>query len=213
MRSWLAMKLAYRQKAWDLVLKPFAIVRSSAMSRAALHSPPTKRLLFLVVLLSASAGLTATQVAAADQQQYQQCMDDCRNTFGLTSCYVNCEIFLGRVDSPPLPSAPARFGAIAFDKDLYISGSAKDFASQASAETRALAMCRRSGGSATGCQIVVTGHNFCTALAASIGSKGAGRAWGYATSDDGWIARRDAVKECRGFGGSDCRVEVTFCTG
>lgn len=111
-----------------------------------------------------------------------------------------------------MPAVPTLYGAIAVETDSLIYGYVKDVGSREEAERAALAYCQNAGASVSGCEIAVWGHNTCLALATSAGGSG-GNTWGYAWSDEGAIARRDAVNACVQEGGSHCTVAVSFCTG
>ncbi|MBG0807948.1 DUF4189 domain-containing protein [Methylosinus sp. H3A] len=147
----------------------------------------------------------------------QQCNYDGNGNNG--SCYWACMASRQSYDNAPSstlspsPGPPTLFGAIAVETGTLITGFAKDYSSRADAERRAIAMCRRAGGSAAGCKIAVWGHNSCLALATSPASGGGRNSWGYAWSDDGFVSRRKAMAACSKDGGADCKVAVTFCTG
>ena len=113
----------------------------------------------------------------------------------------------------PMPPPPTLYGAIAVETGSLITGFGRDARSRAEAERRATAICRRGGGTASGCQIAVWAHNSCLALATSRGSPGQDNVWGYAYSDDGWVSRRSAMRACVKQGGTRCVVAVKFCTG
>jgi hypothetical protein len=149
------------------------------------------------------------------------CTDQCtRDSNGnYESCHRLCmserRLYDNSTQEPmrPMPRPPTLYGAIALDSRALITGAGKDYPTRADAERRAVAMCRRAGGSAAGCKVVVWGHNSCLALATSRTANGKGSSWGYAWSDDGWVSRRDATKACRKDGGADCRIAVSLCTG
>lgn len=113
----------------------------------------------------------------------------------------------------PMPRPPTLYGAIAVETRSLITGFGRGAASRADAERRALALCRRGGGTASGCQIAVWAHNSCLALTTSREPPGQANVWGYAYSDDGWVSRRNATRACVKAGGSRCTVAVSFCTG
>lgn len=146
-----------------------------------------------------------------------QCTYDSNGSY--ESCHRMCmsqrELYDNAPSEPmrPMPRPRTLFGAIAVETRTLITGYAKDYLSRADAERRAIAMCRRAGGLATGCKIAVWGHNSCLALSTSRASNGGPNTWGYAWSDDGWVSQRNATAACRKDGGANCRVAVTFCTG
>ncbi len=167
-------------------------------------------------------GLAVATAAGADPNGDRAvCNDQCTtNSNGnfdscVRMCMTNQEIYNTEIQTPmrPMPRPPTLFGAIAVETATLITGMARDYASRDGAERRAIAMCRRAGGSAAGCKLVTVKNNACIALATSRGTGGKANRWGYATSDDGWVSRRDAVKYCRGDGGTNCQVVVAFCTG
>ncbi len=134
------------------------------------------------------------------------------------SCQRICLMDRERLSAPPepmrpMPPVPTLYGAIAVEARSLITGIGRDAGSRAEAERRALALCRRGGGSASGCQIAVWAHNSCLALTTSREPPGEVNVWGYAYSDDGWVSRRNATRACVKAGGSHCTVAVSFCTG
>ncbi|MEZ5502422.1 MAG: DUF4189 domain-containing protein [Halioglobus sp.] len=174
------------------------------------------RALAVPVLIVAFAAVNG--MAWADQGgNIAICRQQCNYDSG-SSCYSSCMADRNLYDSAPggtmgpMPAPPTLFGAIAVDIDSLATGYVKDVASREDAESGALAQCRKAGGSASGCEIAVWGHNICLALSTSLGGSN-GNTWGYAWSDDGWVSRRDAVNACRKEGGSSCKVAVSFCTG
>ena len=162
---------------------------------------------------------TITRMAWADEGGNMAiCRAEC-NYDSESSCYSSCmdqRRFYDNSSSDAggsMPAVPTLYGAIAVETDTLIYGYVKDVASRADAEQAALAYCRKAGGgSASGCEIAVWGHNTCLALATSSGGS-TGNAWGYAWSDEGSISRRDAVNACIEQGGYSCKVAVSFCTG
>ncbi len=181
---------------------------------------PVSLLLTLFAMLAVFSA--ATRTAWADQAGNsficaQQCNYDSNGNNG--SCYSACmasrQSFDGAPGSGlrPMPPVPTLYGAIAVESKSLITGFAKDAKTRADAEKRAIEVCRRAGGTASGCQVVVWGHNTCLALATSRTGKGGESSWGYAWSDDGWVSRRKALAACRKYGGDKCNVAVTFCTG
>lgn len=72
----------------------------------------------------------------------------------------------------PLPPIPTLWGAIAVDSETLATGYGKGYASRTDAERRALALCHRADGAASGCKIVAARHNSCLALATSRGGGG-----------------------------------------
>ena len=164
------------------------------------------------LLLMVFAFLCLSSSAIADRVEYDECMDRCRRDYGSDACYYNCNVFMDRPGPPPPPASDLLFGAIALDAQTLKSGYAKDALSREDAEARAVAECRKVGGSADGCKVILWRHNSCMALVMSReGSKGP--SWGYAYSDDGRVSRRNATKSCQGEGGSNCQVVISFCTG
>lgn len=165
----------------------------------------------LWTLTAASLSLTA-KPAGADELAYQNCMRQlCSSGQDQVICARSCLKDLN--DAPqysPMPRPPTLWGAIALDQATLATGSAKDYPSRADAERRAIAICRRAGGSAQGCKVIRAQHNSCLALATSQ-AKG-GTAWGEAYSDDGWASRREAARQCRTHDAS-CQVVISFCTG
>lgn len=156
------------------------------------------------------------QPAGAGELEYQDCIRRYCTSYGKAEgdCVQLCVPDL-HGPNKTIPRAPVRvlYGAIAVETRTLITGYAKDYSSRADAERRAIAMCRRAGGLASGCRIAVWGHNSCLALSTSQASNGGANTWGYARSDDGWVSRRKATAACRKDGGANCRVAVTFCTG
>jgi hypothetical protein len=159
---------------------------------------------------------TMPEPARAGELEYQNCLRQLCTSYGKdeNECVQSCLRDLNGPDQTmPLPPVPRLFGAIALDGNTFGAGFGKGFTTLAAAEKRALAICRRDGGSAKGCRIVESGHNVCLALVTSKTPAGKGISWGSAHSDDGWVSRRDATNRCRQYGGTTCKVTVTFCTG
>jgi hypothetical protein len=178
-----------------------------------LHKHPA---LVIVTVMLASTALSRT-VWADEGGNSAICRQQC-NYDNESSCYSFCMSERRLYDTPSsesggsMPAVPTLYGAIAVETDTLIYGYVKDVSSRAEAEQAALAYCRKAGGSASGCEIAVWGHNTCLALATSAGGRG-GNTWGYAWSDEGAISRRNAVDACIEQGGTDCKVSVSFCTG
>ena len=171
----------------------------------------------LLGLVAATLGCTSIPVPLhAGELEYQNCLRRLCSSYGKdeSECVQSCLADLnGPTQSIPLPPIPILYGAIAVDKDTLIPGSAKNARTKAAAERQALDMCRRGGGSASGCQIIESGHNVCLALATSHDKSGKAVSWGSAWSDDGWVTRRNAMRECGKQGGVNCKIVVTLCTG
>lgn len=190
-----------------------AFDRSGGSSRAAGR-------LALVVL--ATLSIVPAQPAAADPNGdagvcTDQCTKDSNGSF--ESCHRICmserSIYNNAPNEPmrPMPRPPTLYGAIAVDLDSLIPGYGKDYPSRADAERRAIAMCRRAGGAAGRCKVVIWGHNRCLALTTSVTSKSGYAMSGYDWSDDGYVARKKALQACRKAGGTACKVAVSLCTG
>ena len=171
------------------------------------------------LLLSAMllAFLAMPEFARAGEFEYQECIRQLCTSYGIDD--NNCttqEVCLrelnGSSSTQPQARVAVRFGAIAVETATLNFGYVKDVASRAEAEKGALAYCRQAGGTGSGCEIAVWGHNTCLALATSAGGS-KGNTWGYAWSEEGAISRREAMKACAGEGGSSCKVAVSFCTG
>lgn len=159
---------------------------------------------------------TIPKSARAGELEYQDCIRQLCTSYGLSEhgCVQQCVSELhGPNKTIPQAAIPTLYGAIAVETKTLITGYAKGYSSRADAERRAIAMCRRNGGSASGCKIAVWGHNSCLALSTSQASNGGGNIWGYAWSDDGWVSRRKATAACRKDGGANCKAAVSFCTG
>ncbi len=159
---------------------------------------------------------TMPESARAGELEYQECIRRYCTSYGMDEggCVQLCVSELhGPNKTMVLPPVPVLYGAIAVETRTLITGYAKDASSRADAERRAIAMCRRAGGSASGCTIAGWGHNRCLALSTSQASNGGANSWGYDWSDDGWVSRRKATAACRKDGGANCKVAVTFCTG
>lgn len=175
---------------------------------------PRARLTFAA--LGAMAVFLAALPAQAGELEYQHCVHELCSTYGQDNaiCAQQC---LRHLNAPPpvnrLPPIPILYGAIAVNPQTLVSGMAKGAASRADAERRALALCHRASGIASGCEIAAWGHNVCLALATSRESNARDNTWGAAHSDDGWVSRRNATKLCRKWGGKNCQVTVSFCTG
>lgn len=173
------------------------------------------RILYLVAILAASS--TSLPAWADEGGNSAICRDQC-NYDSASSCYSLCMSERRIYDNSSndtggsMPAVPTLYGAIAVETDTLIYGYVKDVSSRAEAERAAMAFCREAGGSASGCQIAVWGHNTCLALATSAGGTG-GNTWGYAWSDERALSQRDAVNACVKEGGSSCKVAVSFCTG
>jgi hypothetical protein len=176
----------------------------------------------MIVFAAIAASVAALGSASADENGDRAvCNDQCTNDSNgnFESCHRMCMSQQQLYDTAPneptrsLPPVPVLYGAIAVETSTLITGYAKDYSSRVGAERRAVAMCRRAGGSATGCKIAVWGHNSCLALATSKASNGGANTWGYAWSDDGYVSRREATAACRKDGGANCKIAVTFCTG
>lgn len=167
--------------------------------------------ILLALGLVISASLIVPRPALASET-YDECVRrECAAQSGYVFCGNTCRH--GNASPVPYPTPPVLFGAIAVETRSLISGTARGYPTLADAERRAIAMCRRGGGSADGCKIVVSGHNVCLALATSRGSGGRGNTWGSERSDDGWVSRQGAVRKCVGEGGTNCAVAVSMCTG
>ena len=167
------------------------------------------RTLCAVAMLVGAGTLTPQFAVAA--QTYDECVrHDCAMG-DYIGCGQNCRQPGSRLGTVPPP--PTLYGAIAVETRTLVTGAAKGRASRADAERQAMAMCRRGGGSASGCTIAVSGHNVCLALATSREAGGKTNRWGYWHSDDGWVSRRGAAKTCRGDGGTNCQIAVSFCAG
>ena len=159
---------------------------------------------------------TMPESARAGEFEYQECIRQLCTSYGLDEggCVQSCVSDLhGPNKTIPRAPVPVLYGAIAVETRTLITGYAKDYSSRADAERRAIAMCRRAGGLASGCRIAVWGHNSCLALSSSRASNGGANKWAYAWSDDSWVSQRNATAACRKDGGANCRVAVTFCTG
>jgi hypothetical protein len=155
------------------------------------------------------------EFARAGELEYQNCIRELCTSYGIDENNCNTqEVCLRELNGPnnTMPALPTLYGAIAVETDTLIFGYVKDVASREEAEQGALSYCRKSGGTASGCEIAVWGHNTCLALATSAGGS-SGNIWGYAWSDEGSISRRDATAACRKEGGTSCKVAVSFCTG
>ena len=125
--------------------------------------------------------LAATPAPAA-AETYDECVKrHCEANDGYVFCGNVCGL-RSYPSAPSAPRAPLLYGAIAVDGRTLITGFGKDFGSRAEANRRALAMCRRAGGSHGGCRIVVSRNNSCLALSTSRGSMAAQNTWGYALS-------------------------------
>lgn len=159
---------------------------------------------------------TIPQAVRAGELEYQECIRQLCTSYGKDeySCVETCVSELhGPSKTIPQAPVPILYGAIAVETGSLITGYAKGYSSRAAAESRAIAMCRRAGGLASGCKIAVWGHNSCLALATSRANKGGENSLGYAWSDDGWVSRRKAIDACRNDGGANCKIAVTLCTG
>lgn len=167
--------------------------------------------------LSLAVGLATPAIGRADEiGDAGLCREQCGEHND--SCQRICMSDRSRLALPPepmrpMPRPPTLYGAIAVDARSLITGFGRDAGSRAEAERRALALCRRGGGTASGCQIAIWAHNSCLALATSRGAPGQDNVWGYANSDEGWVSRRNATRACVKQGGTRCTVAVTFCTG
>lgn len=182
-----------------------------------LHRRPRRRSVEVAGLSTVSWLAVLTLLSMPGPTQADQTYDECvRQACALNDyigCGSNCSM-RGPSSAPNrLPPVPQLFGAIAVETRTLSIGFAKGETSRAGAERQALAGCRQAGGSMKGCEIVVWGHNLCFALATSHEPVGRENVWGYATSDDGWVSRRDAMRFCRKAGGTRCAVAVKFCTG
>ena len=163
-------------------------------------------------LYIASVVLASAVPAYADRWEYLECFDRCKAMGSQNSCFANCDPYMSRPGPPPLPTSAFPYGAIALDDDVLRFGYAKNEPSREAAEAHATAECRRAGGSADGCKVIIWRHNSCVALATSQeGSQG--KTWGYSYSDEGILARREAMKLCRNEGGTNCQIAVSFCSG
>lgn len=172
-----------------------------------------------VCALSLFAVLLATvalpESARAGEFEYQECIRQLCTSYGIDD--NNCttqDVCLRELNGSnnTMPALPTLYGAIAVETDSLIFGYVKDVASREEAEQGALAYCRKAGGTASGCEIAVWGHNTCLALATSAGGS-SGNIWGYAWSDERAISQRDATAACRKEGGASCKIAVSFCTG
>lgn len=170
----------------------------------------------LSLIASMLAYATMPESARAGEFEYQECIRQLCTSYGLDEggCVQSCVSDLhGPNKTIPRAPVPVLYGAIAVETRTLITGYAKDYSSRADAERRAIAMCRRAGGLASGCRIAVWGHNSCLTLSTSRASNGGANKWGYAWSDDRWVSGRNATAACRKDGGANCRVAITFCTG
>jgi serine/threonine-protein kinase len=171
----------------------------------------------IVSLIALILGIAAMpQSADAGELEYQDCIRRYCTSYGKDEhgCVNLCVPELhGPNTTRPQAPVPVLYGAIAVETRTLITGYAKDYSSRADAERRALAMCRRAGGLASGCKIAVWGRNSCLALSTSQANNGGANIWAYAWSDDGWVSQRKATAACRKDGGANCRIAVKFCTG
>lgn len=119
----------------------------------------------------------------------------------LVSCLVVPSFFVSTLPS----HAQNLFGAIARSRDTGDKGYSWNYRSQASAEAVALRQCRSVSG-ATDCSVMVWFRNACGSIAES-SNGGAGSGWGTTPA----LAEREALKSCRGIGGS-CSITRTICT-
>lgn len=145
----------------------------------------------------------------------------CREECGASgSCMSVCMKDRERLSAPetlqpmrPMPPAPTLYSAIALDPTNLAVGSSRGYPARTDAERRAVAICRRAGGSAPGCRVLVSRNNACLALATSREGPGKRNIWGYAWSDDGWVSRRNALRYCQKDGGARCAVAASVCSG
>jgi serine/threonine-protein kinase len=184
------------------------------ISQARWRSWSARGIISLIALILGMAAMP--QPADAGELEYQDCIRRYCTSYGRDEhgCVNLCVSELhGPNKTRPQTPVPVLYGAIAVETRTLITGYAKDYSSRADAERRAIAMCRRAGGLASGCRIAVWGHNSCLALSTSRASNGGANKWAYAWSDDSWVSQRNATAACRKDGGSNCRVAVKFCTG
>lgn len=171
-----------------------------------------------MVIGGACIGLLSGDMANADERSYQYCVQQACSSPGIDT--KSCELYathclkeLGPTPSMPAPRIAVRYGAIALDSKSLTYGYSKNHSSRRMAEQRALKECRQAGGSAVGCKVIKSVNNSCLALAVRPASASIGSRWAYAYSDDGWVSRRNATRNCAKDGGGVCKVVVSFCTG
>lgn len=103
----------------------------------------------------------------------------------------------------PQPKWEDRWGAIAFDEATSRAGVSANQTSQRGAESMALSNCREAGGK--DCQVNVTYHNQCAAVAQKPGGGRIGVSRGPSIEE----ASNVALKNC---GSDTCRVAYSNCT-
>ncbi len=190
---------------------PLRPSRSQRMNRRMFH--PAAVLIGCIFL-----AIAIPDSGHADERSYQYCIQQACSSYGNDD--KNCEYYathclreLGPTPSMPTQRIAVRYGAIALDDNSLIYGYSKDQSSRGGAERRALEECRRAGGTASRCKVVKSVNNSCLALAVRPAMASNGSRWAYAYSDDGWVSRRNATRECAKDGGGACKVVVSFCTG
>lgn len=107
--------------------------------------------------------------------------------------------------APAAASAADNYGAFAFSQNTGASGWAKNFTSQAEAESAAMGYCRDTKG-AGDCKVAYSFVNSCAALAVG-GDNGWGADWGVNKQ----AAQNKAMNTCSGYS-YDCKVLISECS-
>jgi serine/threonine-protein kinase len=159
---------------------------------------PRRIVVLAGVLLAGVPAIARADCAADCASAYRSCGDDpdvCLSQQGV--CLSRCGLGGGE-----------RHGAIAYSPEREVYGYSYDFGSANEAAAAALGNCREQDRKADDCEVMVTFHNACGALA--LGDNGAyGTAWGWSKREAG----TKAVTECRPYGGTSCKVEREVCSG
>ncbi|RMF40009.1 MAG: DUF4189 domain-containing protein [Alphaproteobacteria bacterium] len=101
-------------------------------------------------------------------------------------------------------AASADYGAIYFSQDTGAYGYSWNYRTQEAAEDAAYNECRKQ---ARDCAMATWFKNACGALAIADGN-GWGASWGNTIR----AAERKALKTCRDYNNTGCRIEISFCS-
>lgn len=160
------------------------------------------RIAVMAGLLSVSSPLPAGADCASDcEAAYRSCRgnpDSCLAAQGV--CLNRCTLDRGQ--------SRERHGAIAYSARTQVHGYSYGYESEKAASDVAVQNCRRQDPGARDCQVAVTFHNACGALAR--GEKGAhGADWGHS----GREASTKALVKCRARRGDSCKIDRQVCSG
>ena len=161
--------------------------------------------LFFVLL-----GLTSLNVYAADPT-YDATRGALQNNSALCQYGYNPNCASSRQHQRKQPTetvninVPSKYGALAVNLKMGISGGALDMDSRAAAEREAIRTCEREGSNKP-CVIAASVRNGCIAVAQ--GNKGKILKTFYGMKEPG-LAETEALRKCRAAGVSGCKIVVS----